>query len=136
MIEYISYSEALKDGNIKIQLSETYGYIGLVKLCIPPLVSSDQHIVVEIRVQEIDKTYNNPHRVLNRFNFNLYQKIYFNKVSEHTILWQKLDSSTNEINMTFVDEYGSPIIVSDGKYSNVDFTLALMPRNSEWINKI
>ena len=109
MINYINASAEIIDGTMKINLLKTYDYIGLVSVCFPRYIFSDSTpISVEIQVDEIDKTYENPHRVLSRLHFEYKVNNYFYQYETTHIQWQKLDSQTkpdwNQITTKFRDD--------------------------------
>lgn len=124
MTDYLFVSEELKDGMLNIKFLEKYELVGLMSIYLPPVVTSNRYTYVEIRVDEIDKTYDNPNRVLDTLCFNK-TKDFFQKKENVHIFWQKIDSSNNELNLKFVDEYGHPILLDQNDYSKVNLTLAL-----------
>lgn len=130
MIHYVSINQPINNKKIKTYLSKNYGYIGLVSVCFPQLVFENKHAFVEIQVCEIDKTSENPHRVLARINFNESNEYYHNFEVNH-IAWKKLDTQGRELNFYFLNEHGENIKFND----NINMTIALLPANTEWIEK-
>ena len=127
MINYINASAEIIDGTMRINLSKTYDYIGLVSVCFPRYIFSDSTpISVEIQVDEIDKTYENPHRVLSRLHFEYKVNNYFYQYETTHIQWQKLDSQTKEINLTFVDKNNQ--VIRFGDYEIVNLSIALLSK--------
>ena len=129
MIHYVSINKPIINRKLKMYLSKNYGYIGLVSICLPQLIFKNKHSFIEIQVSEIDKTSENPHRVLARLNFNESDQ-YYHSVEFNHICWQKLDTQGRELNFSFLNEYGENITFND-----INLTIALLPFNTEWIEK-
>ena len=125
MIHYVNVSCEMIDGTMKINLAKTYDYIGLVSVCFPKYIFEDSTPAsVEIQADEIDKTYENPHRVLSRLHFNYKVNNYFYKYEKTHIQWQKLDSQSKEINLTFLNKHNQVIKFND--YEIVNLSIALL----------
>ena len=127
MIHYVNVSAQMIDGTMKINLAETYDYIGLVSACFPRYLFSDSTTIsIEIQADEIDKTYENPHRVLSRLHFDYKVDNYFYQYETTHIQWQKLDSQRKEINLTFLNELDQVITFDD--YEVVNLSIALLSK--------
>ena len=143
MIEYITINQTPKNGVIQYNLSKNYGYIGLVQICLSGLnFIPSYYNVVKVVVEEIDKTADNPNRLIATCLFN-HMKTYFNEKEYTNIQWQKFDSAGKQLNIRFYNEYGKPFVFTPRKiseerttYDQIQITFALLPKNTKWIEKL
>ena len=124
MIHYVNVSGEIVNRKVKINLAKVYDHIGLVKIVFPKFTVDAPYICVEIQVDEIDKTYENRHRVLSRLYFDNKEDKYFYKYETNHIQWQKLDSQRKEVNLTFASLCDEQIEFQD--YQTINITLALL----------
>ena len=142
MIEYITINQTPKNSAIQYNLSKNYGHIGLVAICFPGLnFYPSYYNVVKVVVEEIDKTSDNPNRLIATCLFNQ-RKVYFNDKEYKHIKWQKFDSTGRQLNIKFYDEHGELYKFKDHEfnekttYNEIQITLALLPENTKWIEKL
>ena len=141
MIEYITINQTPKNSAIQYNLSKNYGYIGLVDISICGLnFQPSYYNVVNVVIEEIDKTSDNPNRLIAVLLFN--NKKYFNeKVYKH-IKWQKFDSTGKQLNIKFYNEHGELYKFKDHQFNNkatynqIQITFALLPENTKWIDRV
>ena len=143
MIEYVTINQTPKNGVIQYELSKNYGYIGLVQICLYGLKFQPKYYtVVNVVVEELDKTSDNPNRLITTLLFNSEGQYFYEK--EYTnIQWQKFDSAGKQLNIKFYDEHGKPFVFSSRKitekrntYDQIQITLALLPKNTKWIDRV
>jgi hypothetical protein len=142
MIEYVTINQTPKNGVIQYELSKNYGYIGLVQICLYGLnFIPSYYNVVKVVVEELDKTSDNPNRLIATCLFNQ-RKTYFNEKEYTNIQWQKFDSAGKQLNIKFYDEHGELYKFKDHTfnekttYNQIQITLALLPKNTKWIDRV
>ena len=119
MIEYITINQKPENGCIKFDLLKNYDYIGLVDITFNGIQFSGRtYTVIDMVVDEIDKTAYNPHRLFSRFLYNYCKSSRFYKTEFNPIQWKKLDSTDKQLNMKFYDEYGEPVKFRTYRSSN------------------
>ena len=143
MIEYITINQTPKNGAIQYNLSKNYGYIGLVQICLYGIKFQPKfYTVVNMVVEELDKTSDNPNRLITTLLFNQEAKYFYEK-EFGCIQWKKFDSTGKQLNIKFYNEYGKPFVFTPRKiseekntYDQIQITLALLPQNTKWIEKL
>ena len=142
MIEYITINETPKNSAIQYKLSKNYGYIGLANISLCGLTfKAGNYSIVKVVVEEIDKTADNPNRVIASLLLSK-DKYYFYEKEYGNIQWQKFDSTGKQLNIKFYDEDGELYEFKYKQfnkvtgYDQIQITFALLPENTKWIAKL
>ena len=138
MIEYITISQKPKNGAIQYSLSKNYGYIAIVNISVCGIqFDAERYDVLNVVVDEIDKTSDNPNRCISSLLLNDKNQYFYEREYNH-IKWQKFDSSGKQLNISFYDEHYDLYNFHFRQmcFDEIQITLALLPENTKWIEKL
>ena len=107
---------------------ESAGLIGLTEITFPPLEFKTPYGIIDVSLDEIDKTVRNPSRLLRRIFIEPNDNTFHYHFEFKNLTFQKVDSKTSFLTIRFQDETGKVIAFKRNPFLNEIFlTLQLKP---------